>query len=180
MKLVYDFLPIFAFFIGFKFYGIFVATSIAIAAVALQVGVTVARGKKPDFMQWVTLLMMLVLGGSTLLFHNETFIKLKPTAVYWILALIFIVSEYILKKNLVKAVLQKNLALHDKAWSTLNITWYGFFLLMGILNLIVVYMFDTATWVNFKLFGTLALTGAFALVQAYLVARFLPSSENLS
>jgi intracellular septation protein len=178
MKLLYDLLPIFAFFVAFKFFGIFVATGIAILAVLFQLGMTYVQGKKPDLMQWITLAMVVLLGGSTLIFRNEMFIKWKPTAVYWVLALVFAISDLILKKNLVKAMLQKSLTLPNKAWSTLNFTWYTFFFIMGALNLFVIYTFDTPTWVNFKLFGTLILTLGFALFQAFLVSRYLPSTPQ--
>jgi intracellular septation protein len=87
-------------------------------------------------------------------------------------------APYFNKKNLVQRMLEKNLSLPEKAWSTLNATWYGFFLFMGFLNLFVVYSFDTDTWVNFKLFGTLILTLLFAVVQAILIGRFLDSSQS--
>lgn len=106
------------------------------------------------------------------------FIKWKPTVVYWILGTIFVLYEFFAAKTLVQKLLEKNVSLPTKAWSLLNITWYSFFFFMGILNLFVVYTFDTDTWVNFKLFGTLILTIIFVLIQGILVARFLPSAPE--
>lgn len=178
MKLFYDLLPIIVFFIAYKFYGIYVATGVAIAAVVIQVTSTLVRGKKPEMMHLITLAMVVVLGGATLLFRNELFIKWKPTAVYWILGVVFLMSQFIGEKTLVQKMLEKTLTLPAKAWIALNTSWYGFFFLMGILNLIVVYSFDTDTWVNFKLFGTLILTLIFALVQGIMVSRFTPSQPT--
>lgn len=177
MKLFYDLLPILLFFVAYKMYGIYAATATAIVAVGLQVVTTLARKQKPDLMQWITLGMVAVLGGSTLFFQNEMFIKWKPTAVYWVLALAFTVSQWLGEKNLVQKMLDKSLTLPNKAWATLNASWVCFFLIMGFLNLFVVYYFDTDTWVNFKLFGTLVLTLLFVLVQGLLVSKYLPKNQ---
>ncbi len=178
MKLFFDILPIIIFFVAYKLYNIYVATIFAILAVSAQIIITLIRGQRPDMMQLITLAMVVVLGGATLFFRNEIFIKWKPTVVYWILGIVFLGSQLIAKKNLVQKMLEKSLNLPNKAWVLLNRTWYSFFFIMGVLNLIVLYMFDTDTWVNFKLFGTLGLTLAFALFQGLLVAKYLPSKPH--
>jgi intracellular septation protein len=178
MKLFFDFLPIVVFFAAFKLGNIYVATASAIAAVILQMAVTVLRGKRLEMMHIVTLGMITLLGGATLIFRNEIFIKWKPTVVYWVLGLIFFLSPYFSKKFLVQKMLENSLTLPTKAWRTLNTSWYSFFLLMGFLNLYVVYNYSTEIWVNFKLFGTLGLTLAFVLVQGVIVARFLPANQT--
>lgn len=178
MKLFYDVLPIILFFAAYKFYGIYTATAVVIVAVALQVITTLIRKQKPDLMQMITLGMVLVLGGSTLIFKNEMFIKWKPTAVYWILGLAFALSEWFGEKNLVEKMLSKSLTLPNKAWTTLNISWVCFFIIMGFVNLVVAYYFDTDTWVNFKLFGILGFTAVFVLIQGIIVSRHLPKNGN--
>ena len=180
MKLFYEFFPILLFFIVYKLYGIYAATLVAIVAVGAQVCITFLRGKRPEMMHWITLAMMVVLGGATLLLQNELFIKFKPTAVYWALGLAFFLSRLLWKKNLVQKLLQNSLELPEHAWSVLNTSWVLFFMIMGVLNLIVVWLFDTNTWVNFKLFGTLVLTLVFAIVQAFLVSRYLPKEATSS
>ncbi len=174
MKFFYDLLPIIVFFIAYKLYNIYVATATAIIAAVVQIGVTLVRGKKPDMMQLITLAMIIILGGATLFFRNELFIKWKPTVVYWVLGSIFAFYPLFTKRTLVQKMLEKSLALPDKGWQVINISWYVFFFFMGILNLIVVYSFDTDVWVNFKLFGTLGLTLVFVVIQAILVSRYLP------
>lgn len=178
MHLFYDLLPIILFFVAYKIYGIFAATIVAIVAVLAQVAATMIRGKKPEMMQLITLGMVVVLGGATLLLKNELFIKWKPTAVYWVLGATFAIAAFVSKKNLVQKMLEKNLELPAKAWSTLNMTWCGFFFVMGFLNLFVVYNFDTNTWVNFKLFGTLILTLLFAGVQGILISKYMDQNES--
>lgn len=178
MKLFYDLLPIIVFFIAYKLYGIFVATATAIGAAIALIGFTLMRGKKPDMMQLITLAMIILLGGATLLFRNELFIKWKPTVVYWILGCAFAFTPLFTKKSIVQTMLEKSLTLPQKGWSVLNISWYCFFFFMGILNLIVVYSFDTDVWVNFKLFGTLGLTIVFVIIQAILVSHFHPTDKQ--
>lgn len=177
MTFLYDLLPIALFFIAYKLYGIYAATGVAIAAVVLQLIHGLVKKKKPDMMQMMTLGLVVILGGSTLLFRNELFIKWKPTALYWALGIVFGISQWVAKKNLVQKMLEKSLTLPTEAWSKLNCSWVSFFMMMGALNLYVVYRFDTDTWVNFKLFGTLVLTILFVILQGVLISRYLPKNQ---
>lgn len=178
MKLFFDLLPIALFFVAYKLYDIYAATLVAIIASGLFIIITLLRGKRPDMMQSITFLMILVLGGMTLLFQNELFIKWKPTVVYWILALIFLIAPYMNRKNLVQLMLSSSVELPAQAWKQLNASWYGFFFIMGLLNIFVVYNFSTDIWVNFKLFGTLILTLIFVVFQAILISRYMPKKET--
>jgi len=96
MHFFYDLLPIILFFVAFKLYGIYAATIVAVVAVLTQVATTAIRGKKPEMMQLITLGMVIVLGGATLFFKNELFIKWKPTAVYWVLGAVLGIAAYLL------------------------------------------------------------------------------------
>lgn len=178
MKLFFDLFPIILFFIAYKFYGIFAATAVAMIAVGAQIVFTLVKKQKPDLLQWITLGIVIILGSATLLFRNELFIKWKPTAVYWLLGIIFLASQWAGKKNLVQKLLEKNLTLPTETWQSLNISWSVFFFFMGGLNLFVVYYFDTDTWVTFKLFGTLGLTLLFMLFQGVLIYKHLPKNNN--
>jgi len=180
MKLFFDFLPIVLFFIAYKLYGIYAATATVMVAVGAQVAVTLIQGKKPEIMLWVTLVMVLLMGGATLAFHNEDFIKFKPTVVYWVLSVIFTLSHCVTKHNLVQKMLQSAISLPKPAWALLNYCWVAFFFIMGLLNIMVVYWFDTQTWVHFKLFGTLIMTVLFAIVQGVIIARYLPKNNSSS
>lgn len=178
MKFFFDLLPIIVFFIAYKLFDIYIATATAIVAALLQIAITVFRGKKPDMMQLVTLGMIVILGSATLFFRNELFIKWKPTVVYWILGSIFALTPFFTDKNLVQKMLDKSLTLPDKGWGILNVSWYSFFFFMGLLNLIVVYSFDTDVWVNFKLFGTLGLTLVFVVIQGLIVSKYMPHNKE--
>ena len=175
MKLLFDFFPIVLFFIAFKIGGIYVATGVAIAATVLQIAWVWARGRRVEPMLWVSLVVVVLFGGATLLLHDQTFIKWKPTVLYWVFALSLAGAQLLWRRNLIRSLLGSQLELPAAAWTRLNWSWAGYFALMGAINLWVAYSFSTATWVNFKLFGSLGLTLVFAIVQSLLIARYLPS-----
>lgn len=173
MKFLFDFLPLILFFAAFKFAGIFVATAVAIAATVAQIGWALARRKKVAGMQWASLFIIVVFGGATLLLHDETFIKWKPTVLYWTGAAAFLAS-LALRRNLAKSILGSELALPEPVWAKLCMAWGLFFLVAGVLNLYVAFNFATPVWVNFKVFGGTALIVAFVIAQSFWVARYLP------
>lgn len=171
MKFLLDFFPIVLFFIAYKLGDIYYATATAIFASFIQVAYS--RYKKGFFekVPLFTLITLIVLGGSTLIFRNELFIKWKPTAVYWLLALGFLLSQYVgQKKPLIQRLAENNIRLRAEAWKNLNYSWVLFFAFLGVLNLYVVYHYDTNTWVNFKLFGTFGLTLVFIILQGIYMA----------
>lgn len=173
MKLLFDFLPILLFFITYKFWGIYAATSIAIAGSLLQTVIHRLRNKRFESMHVITFFTLLILGGATLLLHNELFIKWKPTILYWLLACLFLGTSLFGKKPLIKRLMEKNITLSLAIWSRLNLSWSLFFIIMGAANLFVVYHFNTSTWVNFKLFGTLGLTVLFVILQSIYLSKHI-------
>jgi intracellular septation protein len=171
MKILFDFFPIILFFVVFKVKDIYWATATAIAASVLLIAWKLLRKQKIEFQLWLSLFVVAVFGGLTLILHNETFIKWKPTVLYLTLALVLLFGQLALKKNLVKAMLGKELVLPDRVWSGLNLAWILFFAVTSGLNLLVAYTVPTATWVNFKLFGLLGLTLLFAVGQAVVISK---------
>ncbi|RME34995.1 MAG: septation protein A [Gammaproteobacteria bacterium] len=185
MKFFYDLLPVILFFIAFKIPedptdGVMLATGVAIIASLLQVAIQRLRGLPVDRMQLVTLGLLVVLGGATLALQDERFIKWKPTAVNWLFALVFLGSEFIGRKNLVRRMMEGNIVLPDAVWTRLNLGWCAFFVIMGLANLYVAFNFPTEVWVDFKLFGMLGLTLLFVLAQGVYLARYadLPVSDK--
>lgn len=170
MKFLIDTVPLLLFFIFFKLYDIYIATAVAIISMALGVLITWLRVRKVEPMQWMTLAALSILGGATLVFHDETFIKYKPSVVYWIMAVIFAISQSI-NKPLIQKALQSSITLPSAAWKRLNASWVCFFVIMGGVNLWIAQKFDTATWVNFKVFGGLGLTFVFVIGQAIYLSR---------
>ena len=176
MKLLFDLFPVILFFVAFKFQGIYVATAVAIAATIGQVGYVLARGRKVSNMQWTSLVIIVLFGGATLLLRDETFIKLKPTVLYWLAGSLFL-GGLAFRTNLVKAVMSEGITMPEQAWTKLCIAWGVFFLFKGTLNLWVAYTFDTDTWVNFKLFGGLGLMALFVIGQALYLGRYMKADE---
>ncbi len=176
MKFFVDFFPVLLFFIAYKIYDIYVATIVSIVAACLQVGYTWARTKRFENMQLVTLALLTVFGGLTLFLQDETFIKWKPTAINFLFAVVFLGSQFIGEKSLIERMLGGNLRLPRTIWQKLNLSWVIFFASLGILNLYVVYNFDTDAWVNFKLFGMTGLTFVFVLMQGIVLTRYLRNS----
>ncbi|MBW6494306.1 MAG: septation protein A [Burkholderiaceae bacterium] len=177
MKLLFDLFPVILFFVAFKFYDIYIATGVAIAASVVQIGWLLARRRPVAGMQWASLAIIVVFGGLTLFLHDETFIKWKPTVLYAAFALSLLVSRYAFGKNLIKAMMGAQVTLPVAIWTRLNLGWTIFFAAMAVLNIYVAYNYPTATWVNFKLFGTMGLTLVFVLAQAFYIGRFIEEAK---
>jgi intracellular septation protein len=152
---------------------ILLATAVAIIATLGQIGYLLARGKKVDTMLWVSLAIITLFGGATIYFHNETFIKWKPTVLYWIFAAALIAGQFAFKKNFIRVMMAKQFALPDPIWERLNLAWAGFFMAMGLVNLFVAYNFSTNAWVNFKLFGFMGLMFAFVIGQSLFLSKYM-------
>jgi len=206
MKLLFDFLPIVLFFVAFKYseghkewasefattqFGFLVAggkvgqeeapvllaTLVVIAATLAQVLWLKLRGRKVDTMLWVSLVLIVVLGGLTVYFHSDTFIKWKPSVLYWVMGLSFWLSPLLFGKNLLKVLLGEQFELPAKIWKRLNFAWVAFFGLMGFLNIWVAYNFSLGAWVNFKLFGALGLMLVFTIAQGLYLGRFIKDDK---
>jgi intracellular septation protein len=156
---------------------ILLATAVAILATFGQIIYLLARRKKVEPMLWVSLGIIGVFGGATIYLHNELFIKWKPTVLYWCFAIALVVSQIVLKKNLIRAMMGKQIALPESIWGRLNLAWIAFFLSMGLINLYVAFNFETATWVNFKLFGFTALMFGFIVAQSLMLSKYLKDVE---
>jgi intracellular septation protein len=149
MKLLFDFLPILLFFVAYKAYGIFIATAVAIAASFIQVSLYWLKHRSFEKMHLITLGLITVLGGATLLFQERSFFMWKPTAVNWAFAIAFLGSHFIGSKTLVERMMSAAISAPNFVWSRLNISWVLFFVLMGIANLIVAgYFFEAEALLN--------------------------------
>ena len=178
MKLLLDFFPILLFFGAFKIWGIFVATTVAIVATLLQLAWMRYSTGRTEPMQWLSLGVIVVFGGATLIAQDETFIKWKPTVLYWAMGGALLVGQVFFRRNWLQSLMKSQMALPDHAWRVMLWSWCGFFALMGVLNLWVAYHFDTDTWVNFKLFGGMGLMLVFVLAQAMYLGRYMDNGEN--
>ena len=178
MKLLFDFFPIILFFVAYKLGDIFIATTVAIVATLIQLLYGRIRHGMYEKSHLISFALILVLGSATLLLKDAMFIKWKTTAVYWVLGLMFLASQFFGKKSLIEHIAGHSIAIKKTIWKKLNISWGVFFIGMGFINLYVVYHFDTDTWVNFKLFGTLGLTLLFVLGQGLYMAKHLEQDKE--
>jgi len=177
MKFLFDIFPLVLFFAAWSFYDIFVATAVAIAATVVQVAWMWLRRRRVDNMLWMTLAIMVVFGGATLALRDPTFIKLKPTVLYWAFAAVLIGAQAFIGKNLIRVMMEKSISLPDAIWGRLNASWIAFFAVMGVLNLYVAYTFSEAVWVQFKVFGGIGLMLAFVVLQALMLAPYIEDKK---
>src|SRR5574343_390409 len=171
MKLLFDLFPVILFFASFKYSE--KNPELAASWVSSLLGSAAVDIKQAP----ILLAIVVVFGGLPLAFQNEAFIKWKPTILYWVFAGSMALSALILKKNPIKAMLGEQMTLPEAVWGKVNLSWIGFFLVMGALNLIVAFNFPTDTWVNFKLFGGMGLMLAFVLAQGMLLSKYIEEEK---
>lgn len=172
MKFLFDLFPVILFFIAFKAAGIYVATAVAIVTTIAQIAWVWFRHRRVEPMLWVSLVIVGVFGGMTLVLHDETFIKWKPTLLYWAFAIALFGARFF-GKNLIEKLLSQQMQLPEHVWSKLNLSWIAFFLAMGCANLFVAFNFSTDDWVNFKLFGGMGLMLVFVVVQGLFLSKYI-------
>ena len=202
MKILFDFLPIALFFgmfkyaeghqdwaattatdwLGFMVSGgvvgpaeapVLLATVVVIIATLLQILWLKARGRKVDTMLWISLVLVTALGSATIYFHSESFIKWKPTVLYWVMGASLLVGQLVFRKNGIRSLMGAQMSLPDAVWRKVNFSWVAFFAAMGFINLWVAFNFTTGTWVNFKLFGSMGLMLVFILAQAFFLNKHI-------
>jgi intracellular septation protein len=213
MKQLLDFFPLLLFFILYKFYldlpdelilsinawvpmmeltpgepgdAIYLATLAAIVTTLLQVCAAAIIVRKVEKMPLITLALLIVFGGATLALKDPLFIQWKPTAINWMFALVFLGSQLIGDKPLIRRMMGHAIEIEEaRVWRQLNLAWVGFFVLAGIANLLVApaidplgFEFSEDTWVDFKLFGLMGMTIVFVIAQAFYLARYMPNTDE--
>lgn len=180
MKLLFDTLPVILFFVAYYGSGkdIYLATGVTIVATLLQVGWVKWKHGKVDQMLLFSLALVVVFGGLTLLLHDPTFIKWKPTVLYWGFAVALVGGVMFFKRNFIRVLMEKQVSLPDPIWGRLNLSWAAFFLVMGVLNLYVAYNFPEDTWVNFKLFGATGLMIVFVIGQGFFLSKHVQHEDE--
>ena len=213
MKQLFDFAPIALFFLIYKFFldlpdglisttnsllpfmaltpgnesdAIYLATLVAIVTTIIQVAISATIMKKVEKMPLITLGLLVIFGGATLLLKDPLFIQWKPTAINWLFGLGFLLSQFIGKKPLVQRMMSQAISIDDdRVWLKLNLSWVLFFALSGFANLLVApaidplgFGFTESTWVDFKLFGLMGMTIAFVIAQAFYLSRFMNTTAE--
>lgn len=178
MKFFLEFFPILLFFVAYKLYDIYVATATVIAATLIQVAIYWFKYRKVETMQWITLGLILVMGGATLYMHDEQFIKWKLTIIEWLFSAALLISQFIGDKTFIERMMGAGLELPKPIWKRLNLSWSLFFFAVGSINLYVMNHFSTDDWVTFKTFGVPGLMLVFIVAQIVVIYKFIPASED--
>lgn len=207
MKFLFDLLPVLLFFAAYQLAGanpeqsaawarallgplvgdgtipkgqapILLATAVAIVASLAQVGWLLARRRKVEPMLWLSSILIVVFGGATIWLHDETFIKWKPSILYALFAALLAGGRLLYQRNFLHSLLGEKISLSPPLWDRLLWAWTGFFVVLAVLNLVVAYTTSTDIWVNFKLFGLMGLTFAFALGVGLWLVRHAPESPD--
>lgn len=181
---LFELVPVFLFFLAFKFYGIYVATVVGMASSAIQVLLIRFFKKTWDKKQLLTLAIFLIFGSMTLYFHNPIFVKWKPSIVLWLFSFILMGSAIFQKVSLLERMLEAALAEEKSAmrpvdWRILNVMWVIFLMGLGIVNLVVAYHASDNTWVNFKLYGLTGSLMAFSIIQAIFLGYRIHQKQKL-
>lgn len=180
-KFLFDLFPLLLFFAAFKFTDdIFTATAVAIGAAVVQFAWLKLRRRRIEAMHWINLAVIVVFGGATLYFHNDVFIKWKPTVLYWLFGGVLLVGRWVFGRNVVRSLMSGQVSLPDAVWARMNTSWAGFFLVSGALNLYVAFSgnYTDAQWVNFKVFGLMILLIAFVIAQSVWLSRHMSEPEQ--
>jgi intracellular septation protein len=178
MKQLFEFIPIILFFTAYKIYDIYVATAVVIIATIFLVSFNWIKYRKVETMQWITLGLILVMGGATLYLQNEQFIKWKLTIIEWLFGIAFLGSQFWGNQPFVQRMMGSALTLPNLVWKRLNLMWALFFISVGVINLYVMQYYNTDDWVTFKTFGVPALMIIFILLQMIFLYKYLPKTET--
>lgn len=178
MKFLYDLFPVILFFIVYKLFGIYEATAVAIVATIAQIIWAKIKIGKVDGTLIMSGVIIVLFGGATLWLHDESFIKWKPTILYWLFTVALLGSQWLFKRNLIRKLMEKQIAMPDPIWNRLNLAWAMFFLFLGFLNLYVAFNYSTDLWVDFKLFGTMGLMFLFVIAQTLLLNKHMTEQKQ--
>jgi intracellular septation protein len=201
MKFLFDLFPVILFFITLKVAEKTASASLVLSKVLTTIGITATvkpslvpimlatvaviigsiiqiiwakfKYKQVDKTLWMSAILVVLLGGMTLYFQNDAFIKWKPTVLYWIFTTVLLLAYWIGKKNIIKTMVGKEVKLPELIWIRLNYAWAIFFALLGCLNLYVAFNFSIDTWASFKLFGTMILMFSFIVIQSLFINKYL-------
>ena len=178
MKQLLEFFPILLFFIAYKAYDIYVATAVVIGATIIQVAFAWFKYRKVETMQWITLGLVIVFGGATIILHDEQYLKWKFSIIEWLFGLAFLSSHFIGQKTFIERMMGSNLTLPAHIWQRLNFSWASFFISVGFINVYVMYNYNTDDWVTFKTFIAPALMVVFMVVQMSFIYKYIPDTKE--
>lgn len=206
MKFLFDLFPVILFFITLKVAEKAASASLILGKILTSIGIATAvkpslvpimlatiaviigsiiqiiwaklHYKKVDNTLWLSALLVTILGGMTLYFQNDAFIKWKPTLLYWTFAAVLIGARIFTNKNIIKMMMGKEIRLPEPIWNKLNLAWAIFFASLGVLNLYIAFNFSIDTWASFKLFGTMGLMFIFVFIQSLAINKYIINEDK--
>lgn len=177
MKFLLDIAPLAAFFIAYKTYGLMLATFVLVVATAITILVLYLKNGKIAMNPLITAVIVGIFGGLTLYFNDPLFIKIKPTIINCLFALILFIGVK-MQKHPLKLLMGMAIQMSDKGWRTLSIRWGLFFIFLAIVNEVIWRNYSEDFWVNFKVFGMMPLTLLFIMTQIPLMQREIAETHN--
>lgn len=177
MSSALEFLLLAAFFLSYLWKGIYLATAVLMAGSVLVLAVSWWRTRKLEPLPLAVAVLAVVLGGVTLLLHDPKFIQWKFSVIEWLMGSVFLGSQFVGGKPLIQRTLESQIKVPDPVWRRLNLMWAGFFLLLGTANVYVLYRFDLADWVRFKVWWSSGAVLVFAVLQALYLSRHVQHPE---
>ena len=186
MKFLFDFFPLIAFYAAYQLYksyydkenAIFAATAAIIVATIIQVAYNWLKHRKIEKMHIITVVLVTVFGGLTLILHDPVFIQWKVSVVNWIFGAVLIGSHFIGDKTIIERMLSNAIDVPADVWKKLNISWALFFICMGLLNVYIFKNFEEETWVGFKVYGMLGLTFLFVVIQGIYLSKHITDDNT--
>ena len=173
MKQLFEFFPLIVFFAVYykSDKDLYISIAAVIIATLISLIALYVKERKISTMMLVSTVILVIFGGLSLFFKNETFFKMKPTIINALFAVALIISTY-LNKPILKMMLNSSIKLKDEGWAMLNKMRTGYFIFLAVLNEIVWRNYPTDVWVNFKVFGIMGVTIAFTIVQIPLLEKY--------
>jgi intracellular septation protein len=183
MQFALEYAPIILFFVAYKLKDIYFATGIAIAASVAVIAYAYFVQKKVSTIQWLSLAIIVVFGGATLLLHDETFIKWKPSALYGVFAITLIVGKLAFKRDWIGVLFQQaSFTAPATVWTRVTWAWIVFFVGMAALNGYIATNFSLDAWVNFKVWWAMGIFFAFTIANVLFLSKYMvdPDQEAVS
>ena len=175
MQILFSFLPLLAFFLAYRWQGIYFATGVLMVAMVLATLLEWLRTRRVAPLQLLSTVLILIFGSATLLLRDPRFLKWKPSILMWLMAAAFMVSHWLRKGTLAQRFMQaavpEGLTLDGRQWRRLNLAWVVYFALLGAANYWFAFHRSESAWVNFKVYGLTAALMAFAFAQAFWLSR---------
>ena len=178
MQFILEYAPIILFFAAYKLKDIYFATGVAIAASVLAIAYAWFSTRKVSTMQWLSLGIIVIFGGATLLLHDETFIKWKPSALYGAFGLTLLFGKLVLGRDWIRVLFQQaQIQAPDAVWGRITWAWIVFFAFMTALNGYVATQYSLDAWVNFKVWWAMGIFFAFTVANVVVLAKYMKEGD---